>query len=139
MAYSAFADKTHKPHDAKLPDVLGESIDLWRDLVSALENEFDPVASDWVFSGRKWGWALRLKQKKRAILYLTPTDGFFRVGMALGEKATTAAHDVGLPRPILELINGAQKYAEGRGVRMDIHNREDVEGTLQLARVKMAN
>lgn len=139
MAYSAFADKAHEPHDALLPDVLDESIDLWRQLISVIESEFDPLAVDWTFSGRKWGWSLRLKHKKRAVLYMTPSDGHFKVGMALGGEAVAATRESDLPKPLLEIIDGAQKYAEGRAVRFDVRTLDDVDGALVIARIKMMN
>lgn len=55
-------------------------------------------AHDWGFSGKKWGWGLRLKQKKRAVVYLTPTNGHFWAGFALGQKAVDAAFDSGNDR-----------------------------------------
>ena len=53
MAYSAFEDKAHIPEDADLPEVLGGSNALWIQLISQLAAEYEPLAEDWVFSGKK--------------------------------------------------------------------------------------
>jgi hypothetical protein len=50
---------------------------------------------------------------KRAVLYMTPAEGYFRVGLALGEKAAHAALDSDLPTAILEIVDTAPTYAEG--------------------------
>ena len=139
MALSAFDDKTREPGPEEVAAVLGSAAELWKELISELGTRFDPLALDWVFSGTKWGWSLRLKQKKRAVVYLTPAEGLFYAGFALGQKAVDAAFDSGLPRKVLDTINSAPKYAEGRGVRLEVHNHEDVDSVLLLAKIKMTN
>ena len=139
MALSAFDDKTRQPQDEELTVVLGPAAGLWRELISRIDARYEPLAQDWGFSGAKWGWSLRLKHKKRAVLYLTPAEGFFYAGLALGQKAVDAAHEGALPKKILEAIDGSPKYAEGRGVRLEIRSEKDVESVVLLADIKMAN
>ncbi|RKZ09733.1 hypothetical protein DRQ32_07845 [bacterium] len=59
--------------------------------------------------------------------------------LARGQKAVDAAFDSGLPRKVLDTIDEAPKYAEGRGVRLEVHTQEDVDSVLLLAKFKMAN
>ena len=92
-----------------------------------------------MFSGEKWGWSLQLKRKKRTILYMTPCKKHFLAGFALGEKAVKAAHESDLPGSVLTLIDSARKYAEGRGVRIEVRTKKDLESTQKLAAIKMAN
>ena len=54
---------------------------------------------------------------------MTPCKGYFLVGFALGEKA----------------VDAAQKFAEGRGVRLEIRNKPAREQAKLLAAIKMAN
>ena len=139
MALSAFDDKNLEPGPEAVAAVLGPAAELWEKFISELETRFEPLALDWIFSGKKWGWSLRLKQKKRAVVYLTPAEGFFRAGFALGQKAVDAAFESALPRTVLDTIESAPKYAEGRGIRLEVHTRKDVDGVLLLAEIKMAN
>ena len=85
------------------------------------------------------GLALRLKHKKRAVLYMTPSHGHFIVGFALGEKAVAAAHESSLSRSVLAVIDSSRKYAEGRAVRLEVEDSDDLDDVLQIARIKMAN
>ncbi len=138
MALSAFDDKRHEPQSEEVSRVLGSTAGLWAHLISSIGSRFDPLAEDWGFSGKKWGWALRLKHKKRAVLYMTPAESLFYVGFALGQKAVDAAHKSELPAAVLEEIDSSQQYAEGRAVRLEVRSREDVANVVRLARIKMS-
>ncbi len=69
---------------------------------------------------------------------MTPCKGYFLASFALGEKAVKAAHESDLPASVLAVIDGAKKYAEGRGVRLEVRSAEDVRNIEKLAVVKMA-
>ena len=139
MAFSAFDDKDLQPRDSDLVEVLGDSRALWDELKSQMETQFQPLSVDWGFSGKKWGWSLRLKQKARTVLYMTPRRGHFVVGFALGQKAVDAAHESDLPQSILDMIDDSQKYAEGRAVRLEVRTGDDLLNVARIATIKMAN
>lgn len=137
MALSAFDDKTKKPTAAELEEMLGRTSAHWVELLAHVSTECAPLDETWSFAGAKWGWSLRLKQKKRTVLYMTPCKRHFLVGFVLGEKAVKAAHAADLPDSILAAIDGARKYVEGRGVRIEIRGKKDLEAVKELAAVKM--
>jgi len=139
MSFSAFDDKELQPQDSDLVEVLGDSQDLWDELKFQMETQFQPLSVDWGFSGKKWGWSLRLKQKARTVLYMTPRRGHFVVGFALGQKAVDAAHESDLPQSILDMIDDSQKYAEGRGVRLEVRTDDDLCNVTRIATIKMEN
>ena len=139
MALSSFDDKSKQPKAGNLKRTLGRASAHWDSLIAHIAAEYAPLEETWNFSGANWGWSLRLKQKKRTVLYMTPCRGYFLVGFVLGEKAVKAAHESTLPEPVLSVIDSARKYAEGRGVRLEIRSRKDLDHTKKLAAVKMAN
>ena len=139
MALSAFDDRSKKPGEGDLRKMLGRRSAHWQKLIAHLAGEYAPLEQTWNFAGANWGWSLRLKQKKRTILYLTPRKGCFFVGFALGEKAVRAAHEAGLPDPLLAAIDAAKRYAEGRAVRLEVKNKKDLEWVKALSAIKMAN
>ena len=57
----------------------------------------------------------------------------------MGERAVKAAHDSCLPDSVLTVIDEAPKYAEGRGIRIEVRNKKDREIVKELAAIKMAN
>jgi hypothetical protein len=80
-----------------------------------------------------------VKQKKRAILYMTPHKGHFVTGLVLGEKAVKTALDSNLPDAVSKEIKSARKYAEGRGIRIEIRTKKDLDVVEKIAAAKMAN
>ncbi len=139
MALSAFDDKSSVPDADAIVRTLGRTAALWTTLKESLAAEFDHLAEEWTFAGKAYGWSLRLKQKKRAIVYLTPCEQHFRASFALGGKACAAAQSAGLSRETLALIEAAPRYVEGRAVRIPVRTRADVDQVVRVARVKMAN
>jgi len=97
------------------------------------------LAVNWGYSGKKWGWSLRLKQKARTVLYMTPRRGHFVVGFALGQKAVDAAQESDLPQSTLDMIDDSQEYAEGRAVRLEVRTGDDLLNVARIATIKMAN
>ncbi len=139
MAYSAFDDRDFQPQDSHLAETLGDSQDLWDELKSQMERQFQPLSMNWGYSGKKWGWSLRLKQRTRTVMYMTPRSGHFIVGFALGQKAVDAAHESDLPRTTLDMIDGSHKYAEGRAVRVEVRTGDDLRNAATIATIKMGH
>jgi hypothetical protein len=139
MALSAFDDKSRLPQDDDLAAKLGSAFVFWNELKRLIASRFAPLSIEWGFASKKTGWGLRLKREKRTILSMTPCEGYFLTSFALGEKAVKAAHESNLPVLILEVIDSAKKYAEGRGVRLEVRSVEDVRNVEKLAVIKMAN
>ena len=137
MPLSFFADKSKKPKTAELEKALGRTSTHWNGLIDYVASEYPPVTEEWNFGGANWGWSLRLKHKKRAVLYMTPCKGHFTAGFVLGEKAVKAARDSRLPGSILEVIDKAKKYAEGRAVRLEVRNKKDLDSVKKLTTIKV--
>jgi len=138
MALSIFDDKSRPPKEADLARALKDTFLLWNKLKKLIALRFKPLSIDWGFASQTTGWGLRLKHKERTILYMTPCDGHFLASFALGEKAVKAAHEDDLPVSVLKVIDSAKKYAEGRGVRLEVRNDRDVRNVEKLAAIKMA-
>ena len=139
MALSAFDEKTRQPRAAELRGVLGRSAAHWGSLIARIQADFAPIDESWTFAGAQWGWSLRLRHKKRTVLYMTPCAKHFVVGFALGEKAVEAAKSHSLPEAVRAGIDGAKTYAEGRAVRIEVRTKRDLAAVLTLAAAKMAH
>jgi hypothetical protein len=139
MKLSVFDDKSKPPKDEDLAATLSGTFVFWNELKRLIESRFSPLSIEWGFTSQKTGWGLRLKQKNRTILYMTPRKGYFIASFALGEKAVKAAHEDELPVSVLEIIDSARKYAEGRGVRLEVRSAEDIRNVEKLAIIKMKN
>jgi len=138
MAEGVFNDRTSEPTPADLARELGRSWAAWQALMSWLSERFLPLTEEWRYAGAEWGWSLRVKRKKRTIIYLLPCRKYFRVTLILGEKAVQRSQQSGLPQPVLEEIRDAKKYPEGRVVRFEIRLKKELPAILQLVEAKMS-
>jgi hypothetical protein len=139
MLPNAFIGKSDKPTDKELTTALGPAKKLWDKLIAGLVKENSIDTHEWNSYSVKAGWSLRLKVKKRNIIYLGPCKGCFRVAFVLGDKAVKAALQSDLPKRIIKIIKEAKRYVEGTAVRMDIKKTEDVDIAKKLAAIKLAN
>jgi len=133
-----FNDKAIVPSDAAVEAAIGSGHPLWLKLRAALAEAFDPVVEDWTFSGKRYGWSLRLSQRHRPIAYVTPLANRFRASLALPERAVDAALAAALPPAVRAAVAAARTYPEGRAVRLIVTSDEDVAGIVALARIRMA-
>ena len=139
MSPSAFLDRSSPPGERELEAVLGKASGLWVELRADLSSEFAPLNGKWSFSGKSHGWLLQLRHKRRTVLYMVPCPGYFVASFALAERVCQAAQRSGLPARLLEIIQHAPSYPEGRGVRLEVRNKKDLANVEALASIKMSD
>ena len=135
MLVNAFIGQPEKPADEELAAALGRARRLWDRVVSEL-SEDGVTIQEWTSYSRKAGWALRLKRKERAIVYLSPSRGCFMASLALGDSAVQAALASGLPPAVEQIIRHSKRYAEGTAVRLEVRTSGDVAIVRKLAAAK---
>jgi hypothetical protein len=134
---NAFIGVLAQPTDAQVEKALGPEANTWNRLITWL-SEQGASEQEWKSSAPAYGWTLRLKKKKRTILYLGPCLGCFRVAFILGDKAVAAARRASLPKNILKTIDEATRYAEGTGIRIMVRDGKDLAAIEKLALIKLA-
>jgi hypothetical protein len=139
MPLSAFVDKSHEPTGDDLREVLSKAFDVWTNLLSEVDKRIGPIFQVWGYSSKATGWGLRVKRQDRIILYMTPQAGQFLLSFALGEKAVAAAKEGGLSAEILNAIDSAPRYAEGRGLRLEVCDKLQVSDLVRIAQIKSEN
>jgi hypothetical protein len=137
VALNAFDDPSHQPTPKELRAILGGASRFWSALVADVRRGCKGMTEHWNF-GAKFGWSLRLKHEDRILVYLTPRTGRMLVGVVLGEKAVNAARAAGKTSDAtLALVAAAPKYAEGRGVRVEVGTDDELRVARELARIKI--
>ena len=136
---NAFIGELKKPTEDQLAAALGPSKSFWDQLVADLAKENGVDVQEWNSYSPKAGWALRLKRKKRNIVYMAPFQGCFQVLFILGDKAVKAARQSKLPARIVKIIAEAPKYPEGTGLRIDVKGTKDIPAIKKLAVIKLEN
>ena len=139
MAASVFDDKATKPAAQKLARALGESNGLWKEIKKHLKAEYGELIEDWKFYGQKSGWILKTLRKKRNLLFFVPLEGSFKVSFVFGDKAVAAAEKSDPPRDLVKTLKNARKYAEGRGLQIEVEGPVDVENIKKLVAIKINN
>ena len=135
---NAFIGKTAPPTQNEIDTALGATADVWKQLLDWLAEQ--AVADqEWKSSSPKYGWSLRLKLKKRTIVYLATCNGCFRAAFVLGDRAVAAARQSDLSKTTLKLLDEAPRYAEGTGVRLIVKATKDLASVRKLAAIKLAN
>jgi len=139
MFENAFIGRADPPDEAALREALGASCARWEKLAATLERECGITIREWSCYSRKSGWSLKLKRHERTILYLLPHRRGFRAAFVFGDKAVAAVREAAFPPGILDLIDGAQRYAEGTGVRFEVNSAADATLVRRLAAIKIAH
>lgn len=139
MTANAFINQPKPPTDAALAVALGPVKSVWNQFLSELDQEFGVNIEEWNSYSPKAGWSLRVKHKKRTIVWLAPCVGCFRVAFVLGDKAMQAARQGKWPKRIVKVMDEAPKYPEGTGIRLEIKSSRDIAMLKKLTAIKLAN
>lgn len=123
------------PEETDLETALGSKYKLWKELRSYTLEKVKGATEEWSYS--KFGWNYKIKDKKRAIIYLMPCDKYFKASFVLGEKAVNIAMDSTISDEIKEIIKTTPVYAEGTGFRMDVKNLKVVQDIKVILDIKL--
>jgi len=86
MEHSIFMDKSRIPKDEDLRGALGDKYSLWMKIRDRGYEKSPEGFEEWNFPGKKYGWSFRIKDKKRAIVYLLPRDHAFVAAFVWGVR-----------------------------------------------------
>ncbi len=136
---SIFMEKGIVPTDNDLIENLGSSFQLWKDIESVVLGLYPEGKGEWNFPGKNYGWSYRIKDKKRALIYLLPRSGFFRVAFVSGQKAYDIIMKENISASIKDDLSKAKKFAEGRGVRITVEDKKILPDITKLIRIKIGN
>ena len=139
MMTEGIYDKSKQPTDSDVADVLGEAYPLWTELLVGIRNLVSGSVEEWTYSGKKYGWSLRIAYKKRPIIRIKPQAGFVSAGVLYGSVAYDAALAADLPSETLAALREAVAYPEGRGIRIEVRAPEDISLVVKLATIKLAH
>ncbi len=136
---SVFADKAFLPGDKDLAVRLGETYNLWNQLADYVMEKYPAGEKQWSFPGKKYGWNFRIKDKRRAIMYMLPRENYFKVAFVFGDKASIAVWESDVSVAIKTDLANAIKYAEGRGIRIDVMDDAVLPDVKRLVEIKLQN
>ncbi|HLP63779.1 DUF3788 domain-containing protein [Flavobacterium sp.] len=136
---SIFLDKNQEPTVSDLQNGIGTTFPIWKEIEAFLFEEYSKVKSKWHFTSAKTGWSFRMSDSKRVLVYLLPRNQYFKVAMVFGQKATDVVLESSISETIKSELKAAKVYAEGRGIRIDIHNDDLLEDIKKLIQIKLSS
>lgn len=136
MDTSIFINKDKAPSETDLKKALGNNYETWVSIKDYVFKNCSGTFDEWNFS--KYGWNYRIKDKKRAIIYMMPYDNCFKASFVLGEKATKEILLSNVSSSIKKIISSTKVYAEGRGVRIDVKDKNTLKDIIQIADIKIS-
>ncbi len=91
---------------------------------------------EWKYYGPKYGWSLKLFEKKRNLCFINPKEGAFTVAFIFGERAREEALAGSVPDAIKALLRDARHYPEGWGVTLTVSTKAELARALRLLALK---
>lgn len=122
-----------------LSDALGAAYGIWNEIKSSIEKEYDGIVEEWKYYGATIGWTLKLLLKKRNLFFFSAHDGSFALAFVFGDKAEKEVEKSNLPERIKSELRNARKYAEGRGIRIEVKKRSQIPLIMKLVSIKVNN
>lgn len=138
MDTSIFMDKKVVPTSTDLTMTLSSTYGFWVSIEEYAHLKYPAAVNEWNYSGDKYGWNFRIKDKKRAIIYLLPREGYFKAAFVFGQKATDAIQVSSISEAIKSELASARLYAEGRGIRIPVRDESVLEDIKELIDIKIA-
>ena len=136
---SIFRDKAIPPTEKVLAERLASTYHLWVQIHDFVFDKYPNGLSEWNYPGKKYGWSFRIKDKRRAIVYLLPRNKFFKVAFVFGQKATDEVIKSNVSSKVKTELKKARKYAEGRGIRITVKSATIINDIKKLILIKLAN
>lgn len=124
---SIFQDKAETPTNKDLGKNIGSTYSLWLEIQKYVYQQYPNGKEDWNFLGKNYGWSFRIKDKKRAIIYFLPRENYFKIAFVFGQKALDQILETNVADSIKNDLLSAKKYAEGRGVRINVKNKNVIQ------------
>jgi hypothetical protein len=136
---SIFLNKETEPTKSELEKALKDTLEIWLTLVDFTKELYPDVKEKWHYTSEKYGWSFRMSDKKRVILYLLPRDKFFKTAFVFGQKATNEILASSISDHIKNEIRSAEVYAEGRGFRIGVTDKSNLDDIRKLIKIKIEN
>jgi len=138
METSIFMDLTNQPTNDELKQALLTSYSIWVEIRDFVFQNYPKAFEEWHVSAKKYGWGFRIKDKKRAIIYLSPRSGYFKVAMVFGQKAFDKILIDEISQFVKNELINSKVYPEGRVIRLDIYDSSYIQDIKKLVQIKLA-
>lgn len=139
MSEITFDDKNEKPDDKLLAKKIGTNFKHWKEIRKFIKEEIGVTTEEWKFYGKKYGWQLKTLLKKRNLFFLIPYESYFMIVFIFGDKAVEEIKKSKVAKKLKDQIIKAKKYAEGRGLSIEVKDAKYIADIKKLIEIKINN
>ena len=139
MTEYLFLDKTSKPTDENLKDVLSNTFKYWKEIKDDISNKYGQIIPEWKFYDKKTCWTMKNMLKKRNLFFFKPYKGYFKLTFVFGDKAVSAIEKSKISDEIIQEIRSEKKYMEGRVLTVTVSTKSDLQNIFKLIEIKIMN
>jgi len=104
-----------------------------------IAEEIGDTTEEWKYYGKKLGWTLKKFYKKRNLFFIGMYKGYFKIAFVFGERAVKNVLDSSIAAELKKELSEARKYAEGRGISINVDNDNYLDDVKELIRIKVRN
>ncbi len=122
MFFNAYMEKNNKPGEDSVEKTLGASYGYYREILR-FSQDFE---HKWVFS-KADGWSMKIYDIKKALCYIYPSEGNFRVYMTLRENERNSLINNPNIRFAYKKLGESKQFSEGFAVTYDVKDEISAE------------
>lgn len=138
LGISVFLDKEQMPDDDGLKQHLDKTFDYWKRIREYVLVQYPKGEELWSYFSKKYGWSYRIKDKRRAIIYLSPRAGYFLVTMVFGFRAVDHIVATELDPWIRDTLKNSKAFPEGKVIRIPVKDESWLDSIEALVKIKLA-
>ena len=137
MSKGFFTDKTSKPTDSDIINIIGKARNNWDSLSHYVKTELN-LKGDFKFYGINYGWALRFNKSGKSIIALYPDKNCFTVQVILNKNQVKSALSEDLDIEIVKIIRDTESIHEGKWIYLKIDNAAEIKDIIKLINIRIS-
>ena len=134
-----FLDKSTQPTEGQLKEAIADTYDYWIEIKKRVAELYGDTKGEWKFYSKKSGWTLKTLLKKRNLFFFQPFANYFSLTFIFGDKAVNVIEESDVSEALKIVLREAIKYAEGRGLSVNVKTRNDLVDVNKLIDIKIKN
>jgi len=134
-----FKEKNEPPNEKRIQEILRSNYIYLEAIRSYITDTIGETKEEWKYYGAKYGWNLKKFYKKRNLFFIGMYDGYFQISFVFGERAVNAVVDSDISDKLKKELTEARKYAEGRGLSIQVQDDTHLEDIKKLLQIKINN
>lgn len=137
MSKSIFDDKSSKPTELELQQVLGKQNKEWQGFINYIQENYGNIIQEWKFYSKSAGWCLRVSENKgRNIVFLLPNKDYFIVTINFGTKIVNDILKSRVTDINKQKVMDAKVYMEGISILIEVRNNKDLDDIKMILSIR---